>query len=323
MMAFVARRALQGVLILFTVATVTFGLVHAAPGEPFAGQLDDARFTPAMRQALRERNGLDRPIPAQYVRFLGRLMRGDLDVSLAQQRPVRVIIAEALPRTLLLMSVALSAGFALGMLVGVAQAARPGSRLDRIATRLGVTVAALPDFWLALALMFVFAYRLRWFPVAGMVEESVHDYLSTAGQLRDIAWHLTLPAATMALLVAAVVSRHQRTAILETLPDDFIRTARAKGVGEARIISHHALRNALLPIVTLLGLALPALVGGAVFIEFIFAWPGMGRLAVDALAARDYPLILGVTLVGSALVVLGNLLADLLAAVVDPRLRRG
>lgn len=323
MTTFLLRRLLQGVAIIVTVATITFVLIHAAPGEPFAGQLDDTRTSPALRDRLRRQYGLDQPLPVQYARYLGRLARGDLDISLAQRRPVRAILAEAVPRTLLLMGTALIAGFALGIAVGAAQAARAGSAFDRLCSRLTVAVAALPDFWLALAFVLVFALRLRWFPVSGMVDETVHEYLSPAGRARDIAWHLALPMATMATIFGAVVARHQRQALLDVLPDDFVRSARAKGVGERAIVLRHALRNALRPTITLLGLALPALLGGAIFVEFIFAWPGMGRVAVEALAARDYPVVLGSTIVGSALVVVGSIVADLLAALADPRLRHG
>lgn len=323
MIAFLLRRLLQGVAILVTVATVTFVLIHAAPGEPFAGQLDDVRITPAMRAELRRQNGLDQPLATQYVRYMGRLARGDLDRSLSQQRPVRTILAEALPRTLLLMSAALLGGFALGIVVGAGQAARAGSWADRVAGRITVALAALPDFWLALTLLLVFAVRLRWFPVSGMVDATMHEYLSPFGRARDIAWHLVLPATTMALIFAAVVARFQRQALLDVLPDDFVRSARAKGVGERGVVLHHALRNALLPTITLFGMALPALVSGSLFVEFIFAWPGMGRAAIEALSARDYPVVLGATLVSSALVVVGSIVADLLAAAADPRLRRG
>lgn len=323
MIPFLFRRLLQGLAILFTVATVTFALIHAAPGEPFAAQLEDARFTPEMSATLRRQYGLDAPLTTQYARFLTQLVRGDLGNSLSLHRPVRAILAQALPRTLVLMSAALAAGFALGVVTGAAQAARAGTRLDRVAGRISVALSALPDFWLALALMLVFAMRLRWFPVSGMFDQTMHEYMSPMGKLRDVAWHLVLPATTLALIIGAVVARHQRQALVDILPEDFVRSARAKGVRERTVVMRHALRNALLPTITLLGLALPALVGGAVIIENIFGWPGMGRVALDAIAARDYPVVLGTTLVGSLLVVLGSLFADLLSAVVDPRLRRG
>ena len=323
MIPFLFRRLLQGLAILFMVATVTFALIHAAPGEPFAAQLEDARFTPEMSATLRRQYGLDAPLTTQYARFLTQLVRGDLGNSLSQHQPVRAILAQALPRTLVLMSAALAAGFALGVVTGAAQAARAGTRLDRVAGRISVALSALPDFWLALALMLVFAMRLRWFPVSGMFDQTMHEYMSPMGKLRDVAWHLVLPATTLALIIGAVVARHQRQALVDILPEDFVRSARAKGVRERTVVMRHALRNALLPTITLLGLALPALVGGAVIIENIFGWPGMGRVALDAIAARDYPVVLGTTMVGSLLVVLGSLFADLLSAGVDPRLRRG
>ncbi len=323
MAAFLLRRLLQGVAIIITVATLTFVLIHAAPGEPLAGQLDDVRMTDEMRAELRRQHGLDQPLATQYVRYMARLARGDLDRSLADRRPVREILATTLPRTLLLMSVTLAVGFALGVLVGALQALHAGSFGDRLASRLTVALTAIPDFWLGLLLLLVFAWRLRWFPVSGMVDEVMHDYLSAAGRARDVARHLALPVTTMALIIAAAVARYQRQALLDVLPEDFVRSARAKGVRERTIVLRHALRNALLPTITLLGVALPALVGGSVFIEVIFSWPGMGRAAFDALEQRDYPVVLGATLVTSVLVVLGSLLADVLAAAVDPRLRRG
>ena len=323
MVTFLLRRVLQGIAILFVVATVTFALIHAAPGEPFAGTIEDSRVTPEMRAELRRQYGLDQPIATQYARFVSQVVRGDLGRSISKREPVREILGDAIPRTLLLMAVALAASFALGVAIGALQAARAGSRLDRVAGRVSVAFSALPEFWLGLALLFLFGWRLRWFPIAGMVDATMHEYLSPAGKLRDIAVHLALPATSIALIFGSVVARFQRQAMVDILPDDFVRTARAKGLHERVIVLRHALRNALLPTITLMGLALPALVGGSVFIENIFEWPGMGRVTVEALGARDYPVVLGATLVGSLFVVLGSILADLLSAAVDPRLRRG
>jgi peptide/nickel transport system permease protein len=323
MVAFLVRRLLQGVAIIFTVATLTFVLIHAAPGEPMAGQLDDVRMPDDARAELRRQLGLDQPLPTQYVLYMARVARGDLGQSLADRRPVVQLLAETLPRTLLLMSVTLVAGFSLGVLVGALQAMHAGSWGDRIASRLTVALTAIPDFWLGLVLLLVFAWRLRWFPVSGMVDEVRHDYLSPLGRLRDVLRHLALPVATISLIMAAAVARYQRQALLDVLPEDFVRSARAKGIRERSIVLHHALRNALLPTITLLGISLPALVGGSVFVEVIFSWPGMGRAAFDALEARDYPVVLGATLMTSVVVVIGSLAADLLSAAVDPRLRRG
>lgn len=322
MAAFLLRRAIQGLAIVFTVVTFTFVLIHAAPGEPFGALLEDPRFTMAMREQLRARYGLDRPLPEQYARYVAKIASGDLDISLSKLRPVRAILAEALPRTLLLMSVALAVGFALGIGVGALQAWRAGSRTDRVFVRLTVAIAAVPDFWLALALMLVFAVKLQWFPVTGIVDDAMHPFLSPFGKVKDVLRHLVLPAGTLTILVAAVVARHQRAALLDVLPDDFVRTARAKGLSERAVVMRHALRNALLPTITLLGLALPSLVGGAVFVESVFSWPGMGRTALDALSARDYPVVLGTVLVGTTVVVVGSILTDLLYAAADPRMRR-
>jgi peptide/nickel transport system permease protein len=321
MAAFLLRRLGQGLAIVFVVATLTFALIHAAPGDPFARVMDDARLSPEAVSALRARYGLDLPLPRQYARFLGGLLRGDLGLSISHQRPVAEVIAAALPNTLLLMSVALTLGFAFGIALGAAQGARAGSGFDRLTGTLGLVVAAIPEFWLALLVMLFFAATWRLFPVSGMIDPVLHPYLSPWGRALDVARHLVLPAGTLALVVAATVSRYQRSALIEVLPDAYVRTARAKGLPRRRVVLRHALRNALLPIITQAGLAVPALLGGAVFIEAIFAWPGMGRLVLEAVLAHDQPLVLASVMIGSVLVVLGGLLADLLYAAVDPRLR--
>jgi peptide/nickel transport system permease protein len=179
----------------------------------------------------------------------------------------------------------------------------------------------MPDFWLAIMAMLVFAYWIPVFPTSGMTTPFIYDYLSPVGKLLDRLWHLVLPATTLALLLAAIIARYQRAAFLDVATQDFVRTARAKGLPERVVLWRHVLRNALLPVITLLGLALPMLVGGAVFIEQVFAWPGLGRLAVGAIAARDHALVMAIVVMGSVLVTLGSLLADLLYAVADPRLR--
>ena len=323
MTAFLARRLLLGLATVFAVTTLTFILIHAAPGEPFAYVLDDARVTPAQREAFRRTFGLDQPASVQYGRYLARLARGDLGESFTARRPVAAVVAERLPRTLLLMGTAILAGFTLGAALGAWQAARRGSWPDRAATAITVALGAIPDFWIALALLLTFGLRLGLFPVTGMVDEAMHDFLSPAGKVRDVLRHLALPATALALLVLAVVARFQRAAVLDVLPEDFVRTARAKGLPARTVVFRHALRNALLPTITLLGLALPALVGGAVFVEAVFAWPGLGMLAIASITARDYPVVLGVTLVASVMVVVAGIAADAACAWADPRARRG
>lgn len=322
MVTFLARRVLQGAVVVAIVQTLAFGLIHAAPGEPFAAMLEDPRATPAYRAAWRERYGLDQPLPVQYARFVANLARGDLGVSLVQHRPVRTILAEAIPRTALLVGAALVAAFAGGIAVGAVQAARRGGWFDRLTGSATVMLAAVPDFWLALGVLYLAAYKWGIAPAGGMTDVAMHDLLSPAGQLADILRHLALPAATLALVVGSAVARYQRAALLEAIPGEYVRTARAKGVTRWGVLYRHALRNALLPSITLLGLAFPALLGGAVFIEWVFAWPGMGGLAVGAVLTRDYPLMLACVLATSVMVVLGGIVADLLYAAADPRLRR-
>lgn len=322
MLSFLLRRAVQGVAIVWMVVTLTFVLVHVAPGEPFGEILGDPRATPAMRATLRARYCLDCPLVEQYARYIAGVARGDLGESLSQQRPVQDILMEALPRTALLMSAALFLGFALGVVVGAMQASRRDTWGDRLITRLTVILSAVPDFWLALGLMLLFAVRLRWLPSSGMHDDAMYPYMSSGERAWDLLTHLVLPVTSLAMIFAAVIARHQRAALLEVLPDDFVRTARAKGVSERTILFRHALRNAILPIVTLVGLAIPALVGGSVFIETIFAWPGMGKATVDALSQRDYPVVMGGVLLASAVVVAASVVADLLYAASDPRMRR-
>jgi peptide/nickel transport system permease protein len=322
MVAFLFRRLTLGLLTVLAVATFTFALIQAAPGEPFAQAMSDVRVTPEMRTAFRDRYGLDRPAGVQYVTWLGRVARGDFGESFSRSRPVSQVLFDALPRTLLLMTAALMLGFSLGIAVALWQAFRPGSTGDRIAQGLTVGVSSIPDFWIALGLLFLFALRLRWFPVGGIIDLTMHDYMTPAGKLLDIARHLVLPATSLGLLVAAVVARHQRAALLDTLPEDFIRTARAKGLRGRAVLIRHAFRNALLPTITLLGLMLPALVGGAVFVEAIYSWPGLGTIALASISARDYPVVLGATMLASLLVVIGGVLTDVAYSVADPRIRR-
>ena len=320
MASYLARRVLQAGVIVFLVATLSFCLLHLAPGDPFS-TLDNPNITAAVRQRWRAAYGLDRPLPEQYVRYLRAVAHGDLGYSYSLHRPVRDALADALPNTLLLMGVALGASFAIGILLGVLQARHRGSSLDH-----GVGVASLfffsmPDFWLAIMMLLIFAYWLPIFPVNGMFDPVMHDYFGFWGRVADRAWHLVLPATTLTLLTAALVARYQRSAVLDVLQDDFVRTARAKGLGERRIMLRHVLRNALLPIISILGLTLPALLGGSVFVEKVFAWPGMGYLTVNAIGTRDYPLVTAAMIIGAVLVATGSLLADLLYAIVDPRLR--
>ena len=321
MRALVARRLLQAAVIVAIATTVSFLLVQLAPGDPLGDLATNPRVPPEVRARLRARWCLDRPIPGQYACYLRNLSRGDLGWSLSQSRPVADAIGAALPNTLLLMGVALIGAFVLGVTTGVIRAARRGSTADRALGAGTLVFYSMPDFWLAMMAMLVFAYWIPMFPTSGMTTAGLYDYLSPAGKLLDRLHHIVLPAGTLVLLLAAIIARYQRAAFLDVASQDFVRTARAKGLRERAVLWRHVLRNALLPVITLLGLALPMLIGGAVFVERVFAWPGMGLLVVAGIAARDHTLVMAIVIMGSVLVTLGSLLADILYAVADPRLR--
>ena len=315
----VAVRLLHAIVVLLLVATVAFFLIHLAPGDPIGGE--DARMSEEVRQRLRAQFGYDRPIAEQYVRYLGNVFRGELGFSHSLQAPVREVLAAVLPRTLLLMGIALVLGFALGIWLGLFEVRRWRSRAARAANASSLFLYSLPDFWLALMLLLAFAYWLPILPAGGMVDTVLHDYMSPTRALWDRVRHLILPVTALTLLIAPMVARFQRAALLDVLPSDFVRTARAKGVDDRSVVGRHAWRNALLPMITLAGMAFPALVGGAVFVERVFSWPGMGHTAINAIAMRDYPLVMAAVLVGAVMVAIGTLIADIAYGIADPRVR--
>ncbi|MGI8508894.1 MAG: ABC transporter permease [Gemmatimonadaceae bacterium] len=319
---FIASRLAQALVVVATVATLVFVLIHVAPGDPFSAAIDNPNVTEAIRARWRASYGLDRPLAEQYVRYLTSLAHGDLGWSFSMRRPVLDVLSDALPNTLLLAGTALLLGFGGGIVLAVAQARHVGSRTDRMLGAVSLFFYAMPDFWLALMVMLIFAYWLPVFPVAGATDPVMHDYMGLAARILDRVRHLVLPAATLALLTAAGVARYQRAELLRVIPDDFVRTARAKGVAEGRILTRHVLRNALIPTVSLLGLSFSVLFTGAVFVERVFAWPGMGWVILNAVATRDYPLVTAGVIVSAATVTVGSLLADLLYTVADPRVRR-
>jgi len=318
---YIARRLAQAAIIVAIVATITFALIHLAPGDPFSAVLDNPKVSERVRETLRAQYGLDRPLPEQFVRYVGALSHGELGWSFSHDRPVSEVLGQALPNTLLLMGVALVGSFALGILIALIQVARRGTTTDHALNGITLLFIAMPDFWLALLALLSLAYWLPIFPVGGAVDPVTHDYLSAGGRIVDRLYHLALPAMTLILLASASVARYQRAALLDVLPSDYIRTARLKGLTERQILRRHALPNALLPTITLIGLSFPALLTGAFFIERIFAWPGMGYAVVYAIGTRDYPLVVGGVIIGSIMVTLGSLIADLLYAWADPRIR--
>lgn len=323
MLPFLVRRLLHALLVVAVATTAAFALLHLAPGDPIAATLEHPGIAEETRALWRARYGLDRPIAEQYARWLAGAARGDIGWSFTQQRPVGEALADALPRTLLLVGTALALAFALGVALGAWQGFRPRSRVGRALGTLAVVLHATPEFALGLGLVTLFALRLALLPAGGMADPVLDALGGPADRLADRLAHLVLPASALALGWTAIVARHQRAAVRAVADEDFVRTARAKGLAERTVLARHALRPALAPTVTLLGLALPVLVGGAVVTESVFAWPGMGLLATQAVGARDYALVTGAVVVGSATVAAGSLAADLLVALLDPRVALG
>jgi peptide/nickel transport system permease protein len=321
MFAALGRRAIAGVAVVGGVVTLTFVLLLLAPGDP-AARLIGPTATPAQLAAQRHALGLDRSVTAQFATWVARTARGDWGTSIATGRPVRALLGEAWPATVRLVGLSLILSYAVGLAVGAMQAAANRSRLDTVLSIASVTLFAIPGYWLGLMLVMVFSYRagvLPAFGAAGLDADLLTGWARIADQLR----HLALPLTTLTLIGVGGTARFMRGAMLDVGSQPFVTTARAKGLAPARVMLRHVLRNALVPILVLLGLSLPALFSGAVFVEAVFAWPGVGRVLVDAVHARDYPVVLAATTVSAVLVVIGNLLADAVAACVDPRMRTG
>jgi peptide/nickel transport system permease protein len=317
------RRLLLAVPLLLGISVLTFGMLHLAPGGPVQQQMSmNPKFSAASAGALKRLYGLDQPLPLQYWRWLGRLARLDFGLSLQDQQPVLSKIAAALPATLLLNGMALLLVLLVGIPFGVRSATHPRARFTRFFSAFSFASYSFPDFWLALLVQLSMAVYLGWLPISGYLSPG----LEAAGpwaRCGDILWHAVAPLFVSALGAWAVLSRYVRNSLFESLGQDYIRTARAKGLSERAVFWRHALPNALLPVINLLGLSLPGLISGSVIIESIFAWPGMGRLAWDAAVGYDYPLMMGLTVIGALLTVLGSLAADVATAALDPRIKVG
>ena len=311
-------RLAQAALVVSLVVTACFALIRLAPGDPFFAALEQPDVPVEAAARMREQFGYDRPIGEQYARFLSGVMRGELGWSHSRARPVTEVLAEVVPNTLLLMGTALLIGLLLGISLGAWQGWRAESRLAAISDRVGLVLVSIPEFVLGLVVALLFAVVWRVLPIGGMRTE--YGPAGFAGVL-DVLKHLVLPAGTLALVIAAIVARHQRAAMRGVRDAEFVRAARAMGIGERHILLRHALRNALAPVLTVIGVLLGSLASGAVLIERIFAWPGMGRALVDAVLYRDYPLVAGAVLVISIGVVGATLLADLAVWWADPRAR--
>ena len=320
MLARLGQRLVAGIAVICGVVVLTFLLLHLVPGDPVEIMLGP-NSTAEQRADQRTALGLDRPLPSQFATWTLRFVRGDWGTSIAKGQPVRRILGAAWPATARLVLLSLVLSYVIGIAVGAVQAARSGSRTDTVLSVTSVTLFAMPGYWLGLMLVLVFTYWARWLPGFGAAGFDA-DYLSPGGWIVDRLRHLALPLTTLTLIGIGGAARFVRGAMLETLHQPFVTTARAKGLTPRRVIGRHALRNALTPVVILLGLSLPALFSGAVFVEAVFAWPGVGRILVEAVQARDYPVVMAATAVSAVLVVLGNLLADVLATWLDPRVRK-
>lgn len=315
---FLLRRGVKAVVVVLAIIVCNFFLIHAAPGDPasvIAGQSGaaDERFLAQLRQQF----GLDQPLHVQLWIYLKGVVTLDLGFSHRQQMPVWTLIAERLPATLLLTGAAFAFAVAAGVTLGTLAARRVGTWWDSIITVLALTFYATPLFWVGLMLVLFFSVWLEWLPSFGMASVGVE--LHGIDAVLDVGKHLLLPAATLGLFYLAVYARLTRATMLEVADQDFVKTARAKGVPEGQVVRRHVLRNALLPVITFAGIQAGQLIGGSILVETVFAWPGIGRLAFDALLARDYAVLLGVFFCTSVMVVLFNLVTDLLYAIVDPR----
>jgi peptide/nickel transport system permease protein len=311
---YVARRLLLALPVLFGVSLLVFGVMHLAPGDPAAIMLG-AQATREDVERLRRDLGLDQPLPVQYVRWLGHVLRGDLGRSIPLGREVLPEVLLRFKATLILTAGALVIAVLIGVPAGIVSATRQYSWLDRLSMGVAVTGVSLPVFWTGIMLIIVFALTLRWLPSAGMTSP-----YGSSGAL-DVLWHLVLPAVTLGTASAAALARLTRSSVLEIIRQDYVRSARAKGLGETVVVGRHVLKNAVNPIITVLGIQVGYLLGGAILTETVFSWPGLGSMMVRAIQARDYPLVQGGVLLIATTFVLVNLVVDLLYAVFDPRIR--
>ena len=322
MTRYIIRRILQAIPILLILSGLLFFMVRAAPGGPLAAAERNPNVTQEQIALLKKKLGLDKPLPVQYLVWMEGVFRGDLGQSIKFNRPVSEMIAERFPNTLLLVGTAFLITLMIALPVGILSARRPYSIFDYIATTLTFVGQSLPVYWLGLALILIFYVALN-NPVTGMPLFPSGGMYSVGqeGNLANLAWHLVLPVTALSAEWTAWYSRFLRSSMLDVMHEDYVRTARAKGLTERVVYYKHALRNAVLPLVTLIALDLPSLFAGALFVETIFSWPGMGRLFWDAARGRDYPVLLGVVMINSVLIIAANMVADVLYGMLDPRVK--
>lgn len=314
MTRYVLNRLGQSLLLLVGVSIIGFALMHLAPGGPLAVYTLNPTVTALDIERVKHQFGLDQPVYVQYFKWAGGLATGNWGYSFFGGRPVASIVIERFPATLELMGSSLALALIIGVAIGIVAAVRRNSWIDYATTTAAMLSLSLPTFWFGLLAIYLFAQTLGWFPAGGIASTG-------GGGFADRLRHLVLPMLVLAFVLVAQWSRYTRSAMLDILDQDFMRTARAKGLSPARILVGYGLRAALVPLVTLAGLQLPLLVGGALVTETVFSWPGMGLLFVNALGTRDYPVLMAILMVGAVVVVLGNLLADVVAALIDPRIK--
>jgi peptide/nickel transport system permease protein len=311
---YLLRRLLQSLLLLALVSMIAFAILHLAPGGPLSQFLATGTLGPEDVQRLMAQYGLDRPLPVQYLDWAGKLLQGDWGRSYRDDLPVLKKIGMHMAPTLELMLSSTLLAMFIGSLIGILGAVRRYSFFDHLATVGAMVALSIPTFWFGLAVIYVFSVNLGWLPAGN--RETIGD-----GSFVDRLQHLVLPCIVLALVSTAVWSRYMRSSMLDVVNQDYIRTARSKGVPPLRILVHHALHNALLPMITITGLHVSTLLSGALVTETVFTWPGMGRLFLDSVSNRDYPVVMGMLMFTACMVLLGSLLADLLYSVADPRIQ--
>jgi len=321
MIKYILRRFSGLIPVFFGITLISFFVICLAPGKPTDVQTSlNPKISVESRLRLEKLYGLDRPIHIRYLNWLARFLRFDFGRSYIDDRPVISKISERIPITLLINISSLILIFAVGIPLGILSAVKRNSLLDRVTTVSVFIGFSAPEFWVALLLMSLFGITLGWLPISG-IKSLDFEYYTTFGKVADVARHIALPIAIAAFGSFAGISRYTRSSMIGTIRQDYIRTARAKGLTESVVIYKHALRNALLPVITIIGLSVPGLIGGSVIFESIFAIPGMGRLFYDSVMARDYPTIMGVLSIGAVLTLLGNFMADMAYCYADPRIR--
>jgi len=319
MARFLVERFLQAIPLIFGVTIITFFILQMAPGDPLEVMRDPLRTSTATLAKAEKELGFDQPIHIQYLRWLKQLMQGNFGYSYLSGKPVTELLSTRLPSTMVLTCVALIISYVVGMPIGVISAIKRYSLMDRILTTLSFGGISVPDFLLCLAFVYIFSLKLHFFPTSGFGTLGVT--LTGVDLWQDRLKYLVLPAVSLSIPAMAGIVRYTRSSMLDVLSEDYVRTARAKGLRESVVIMKHALTNSLLPVITLFGLQFPMLFGGAFVVEYIFDWPGMGTLAVESVTYREYAIVMAINLISAWLVLGGSLVADILYAVFDPRIR--